>query len=127
MKLNQLRDMVAIVEHGSLRTAARELNTPQAALSKSVRALERELGVVLFSRETRGMELTVLGKLFHQRASGVVHELRRASDELAQAQGDDKGQVTAGLSIMPHVGMLPYALPRFRERYPRVRLQLVEG
>jgi len=127
MKLNQLRDIVAIVEHGSLRAAARELDTPQAALSKSVRALEKELGVELFARETRGMSLTSLGRLFHQRASAVVSELRRASDELAQAQGEEVGQITVGLSIMPHVGMLPYALPQFRRRYPRLKLQLVEG
>lgn len=127
MKLNQLRDIVAIVDHGSLRAAARELDTPQAALSKSVRALERELGVELFARESRGMVLTGLGKLFHQRASAVVSELRRAHDELAQAQGEEGGQITVGLSIMPHVGMLPYALPQFRQRYPRVKLQLVEG
>ncbi|MBB1601302.1 LysR substrate-binding domain-containing protein [Variovorax sp. UMC13] len=127
MKLNQLRDIVAIVDHGSLRAAARELDTPQAALSKSVRALERELGVELFAREARGMVLTGLGKLFHQRASAVVNELRRAHDELAQAQGEEGGQITVGLSIMPHVGMLPHALPQFRQRYPRVKLQLVEG
>lgn len=127
MKLNQLKDIVAIVEYGSLRAAARELDTPQAALSKSVRALEKELGVELFDRETRGMTLTALGHLFHRRASAVVSELRRASDELAQAQGDDVGQITVGLSIMPHVGMLPYALPQFRRRYPRLKLQLVEG
>ncbi len=127
MKLNQLRDIVAIVEYGSLRAAARELDTPQAALSKSVRALEKELGVELFARETRGMALTALGRLFHQRASAVVSELRRASDELAQARGDEVGQITVGLSIMPHVGMLPYALPQFRRRYPRLKLQLVEG
>ena len=127
MKFNQLRDIVAIVEHGSLRAAARELDTPQAALSKSVRALEKELGVELFARETRGMVLTALGRLFHQRASAVMSELRRASDELAQAQGEEVGQITVGLSIMPHVGMLPHALPQFRQRYPRIRLQLVEG
>ncbi|HMN43793.1 MAG TPA: LysR substrate-binding domain-containing protein [Povalibacter sp.] len=127
MKLNQLQNMVAIVDHGSLRAAARELDTPQAALSKSVRALERELGVVLFDRESRGMSLTALGRLFHQRASSIVNELRRAGDELAQAQGADEGHLTAGLSIVPHVSMLPQALPQFRRRYPRVKLQLVEG
>lgn len=127
MKLSQLKDLVTIVERGSLRAAARDLGAQQAALSKSVRALERELGVELFAREPRGMALTSMGSLFHRRASAVVNELRRASDELAQAQGEDVGQITVGLSIMPHVGMLPHALPQFRQRYPRVKLQLVEG
>lgn len=127
MKLNQLEDVVAIVQHGSLSAAARRLQMPQPALTRSVRALERELGVVLFERDARGMKLTALGELFHQRASGIVNEMRRTRDELAQAQGDDVGELVAGLSIMPHVGMLPQALPAFRRRYPRVKLRFIEG
>lgn len=127
MKLNQFRDMVAIVEHGSLRAAARHLDLPQPALTRSIRALEKELGVILFDREARGMSLTALGRLFYQRASAVVNEVQHARDELAQSQGDGQGTVVAGLSIMPHVGMLPHALAQFRARYPKVRLQLIEG
>jgi DNA-binding transcriptional LysR family regulator len=127
MKLNYFRDMVAIVQHGSLRAAARHLGMPQPALTRSIRALEQELGVVLFEREARGMTLTSLGRLFYQRASAVVNEVQRARDELAQSQGGDAGSLVAGLSIMPHVGMLPYALSSFRKRYPGVRLQLIEG
>jgi DNA-binding transcriptional LysR family regulator len=127
MKLDQLRDMVAIVEQGSLRAAARRLDVPQPALTRSVRALERELGVPLFERDARGMTLTPMGQLFHQRASAVVHEIRRARDEIAQSAGENEGTVVAGLSIMPHVGLLPRALPIFRHRYPKVRLQLIEG
>ncbi len=127
MKLDQLQHMVAIVEHGSLRSAARRLNMPQPALTRSIRALEKDLGCTLFLRASQGMALTPMGRLFHQRASAVVHELRRARDEITQGMGDDQGAVMAGLSIMPHVGMLPRALPAFRARYPGVRLQLIEG
>lgn len=127
MKLNQLRDFVAIVEHGSLRAAARHLDVAQPLLTRSVQALEKELGVPLFEREARGMTLTPMGRLFHQRASAVVNEIRRAHDDIAQSAGDGSGTVAAALSIMPHVGMLPYALPAFRRRYPKVRLQIIEG
>lgn len=127
MKLDQLQHLVAIVEQGSLRAAARRLAAPQPALTRSIRALERELGAALFLRETRGMTLTPVGQRFHLRASAIVHEARRAVDEIAQHDGDDSGTVAVALSIMPHVGMLPYALQSFRERYPRVKLQLIEG
>jgi LysR family transcriptional regulator, regulator of abg operon len=127
MKLTQLQDLVAIVEHGGLRAAARSLEMPQPALTRSVRSLERELGVVLFAREAKGMALTPLGRLFHERASSIVAEARRARDELAQHQGDDQGDLVVGLSIMPHLALLPQALPQFRQRYPRVRLRVVEG
>ena len=127
LKLDQLQHLVAIVEQGSLRAAARRLGLPQPALTRSVRALERELGCELFTRAAQGMTLTAQGRQFHERASSVVNELRRARDELAQGQGDERGEVVVALSIMPHVGMLPRALPAFRRRYPKVRLQLIEG
>ncbi|MCX7279756.1 MAG: LysR substrate-binding domain-containing protein [Burkholderiales bacterium] len=127
MKLEQLQHLVAIVEHGSLRAASRRLQIPQPALTRSVRTLEKELGGAVFLRETTGMVLTELGRRFHVRASTIIHEARRALDEIAQHSGDDRGTVVVALSIMPHVGMLPYALKAFRQRYPKVRMQLIEG
>ena len=127
MKLDQLQHLVAIVEHGSLRGASRRLGVPQPALTRSIRSLERELNASLFLRETTGMVLTAMGRRFHVRASNIIHEARRAQDEISQHRGDDRGTVVVALSIMPHVGMLPHALKAFRERYPGVRLQIIEG
>jgi len=127
MKLSQLRDVVAIVEFGSLRAAARNLDIAQPLLTRSVRALERQLGTPLFERDARGMVLTPAGERFHRRASVIIQEARRAQEELAQLGGSGTGTVVAGLSIMPHMGLLPKALPAFRRQFPNVRLQLIEG
>lgn len=102
MKLEQLEHLVAIVEHGSLRSASRRLQVPQPALTRSIRTLEKELGGVVFVRATTGMVLTDMGRRFHVRASTMVNEARRALDEIAQHSGDDRGTVVAALSIMPH-------------------------
>jgi LysR family transcriptional regulator of abg operon len=127
MKIEQLQHLMAIVESGSLRSAARRLGLPQPALTRSIRALEKKLGGSLFLRETTGMTLTETGRRFHVRASNIVNEARRAQDEIDQYRGDDRGTVVAALSIMPHVGMLPFALKKFRERYPDIKLQIIEG
>ena len=127
MKLTQLRDMVAIVQQGSLRAAARHLDLAQPALTRSIRTLERDLGTALFEREARGMVLTTAGKLFYERAGMVLNELQRAREEIGQTQGDMQGTVVVGLSIMPHVGMLPFALPAFRKQFPQVKLHIIEG
>ncbi|HSV80558.1 MAG TPA: LysR substrate-binding domain-containing protein [Ramlibacter sp.] len=127
MKLEQLEHLLAIVEQGSLRAAARRLGIPQPALTRSIRALERELGGPLFLRETSGMVLNEMGRRFHARAGVIVNEARRAQDEFAQGRGEEEGSVVASLSIMPHLGMLPQALQPFRQRYPKVRLRLLEG
>ncbi len=127
MKLDQLQHLLAIVDQGSLRAAARRLELPQPALTRSIRSLEKELGVDLFVRHTTGMALTTEGQRFHLRASAIVHEARRAREEVQQVGGDYEGTVSAALSIMPHVGMLPSALPVFRKAFPKVRLLISEN
>ena len=87
MKLAQLEYMVAIVEQGSLRAAARQLGLAQPALTRGVRVLEHELGTPLFLCEAKGMVLTPAGKLFHRRASAIVNDLRRAHEEVGQRLG----------------------------------------
>ena len=96
MKFNQLRDVVAIAERGSLRAAARHLALAQPALTRSVHELERELGVPLFERRARGMILTPMGEAFVRRANAVLSEVRRARDEVEQLHGGTRGRVVAG-------------------------------
>ncbi|WP_149086583.1 LysR family transcriptional regulator [Pseudomonas prosekii] len=127
MKLNNLRDLMAIVERGSLRAAARHLNLPQPALTRSLQALEKDLGAPLFDRESKGMVLTPIGRLFHQRASAVVNELQRAREEIDQLRGQMHGTLSMGLSFTPHTSMLPRVLSKFRERFPDVFIKIIEG
>ncbi len=127
MKLNQLRDLVAIVESGSLRGAARQLALAQSGLTRSIRALEKECGADLFERDVKGMMLTPVGEMFYRRARSALSELERAKEEVHQAKGGTSGTVTLGLSIMPHLGMLPYAIKPFSERFPGVVVKVIEG
>ena len=62
MNLNQLKYFYAVCEHGSLSDAAEYLYISQPSLSASIKALEKEFGVTLFSRRHQGMELTKEGK-----------------------------------------------------------------
>ena len=127
MKLNQLRDIVAVAERGSLRAAARHLDVAQPALTRSVRDLERELGAPLFERRARGMSLTAMGAAFVRRANAVLSEVRRAREEVEQLHGGTRGEVVAGLSMVALIALLPKALSAFRARYPNVQLHLIEG
>ena len=77
MKLNQLRDLVAIAERGSLRAAARHLQLAQPALTRSIRELEREIGTPLFERRAHGMLLTPMGEALVRRLSNAFEERRK--------------------------------------------------
>ncbi len=127
MKLNQFRDVVAIAERGSLRGASRMLGLAQPALTRSIHDLERELGTPLFERRARGMILTPTGEVFVRRANAVLGEVRRVREEIDQLHGGTRGTVVASLSIAPHMALMPKALRPFRDRYPDVRLNVIEG
>jgi DNA-binding transcriptional LysR family regulator len=127
MKLNQLRDLVAVAEHGSLRAAARHLGTAQPTITRSLSELERELGAPLFERRSRGMIPTVLGQAFVKRAVAILNDLRRARDEFEQLRGHAVGSVVIGLSIASHLWLLPSALRPFRRQFPKVIMRIIEG
>src|SRR5690242_9714785 len=84
MELRHLRYFVAIAEEGSFTRAAERLWVAQPGLSTQIRRLETELGVRLFERHTRGVDLTPAGKLFLERARTVL-----AAAEAAAATGRD--------------------------------------
>jgi LysR family transcriptional regulator, regulator of abg operon len=127
LKLHHFRNVVAIAEEGSLRAAARSMRVAQPAVTRSLSELERELGAPLFERRARGMILTPIGEAFVRRASAVLNEVKRARDEVNQLGGGSSGSVAVGLSIAPHISMLPQALRPFRTRYPDVQLHVIEG
>jgi LysR family transcriptional regulator of abg operon len=127
MKLSQLRDLVAVAEHGSLRGAARHLGMAQPTITRSLSDLERELGAPLFERRSRGVVVTPLGQAFVRRASAILNDVRRAHDEFEQLRGNGVGSITIGLSIAAHLQLLPKSLQAFRRRFPKVRLRIIEG
>lgn len=126
MKLNHLRDVVAVAERGSLRAAARHLRVAQPALTRSIREIEQELKATLFERRNNGVTLTTVGHAFLRRAIGIQQDLQRAKDEVDQLRGDAVGSVAVGLSTATHIALLPRVIERFRARYPRVRLHIIE-
>ena len=127
MKLSQIRDVVAIVEHGSLRAAAQRLGLAQPALTRSIRELERELGASLFERHAHGMKLTVMGEAFIRRARAVQAEIRHSHEEIDQLKGIMTGQVSIGLSMASSIVFLPSVMAPFLKRFPGVRLKITEG
>jgi DNA-binding transcriptional LysR family regulator len=127
MKFNALRDFLAVAERGSLRAAARQLGSAQAALSHSIQELEKELGVVLFERGSQGVTLTPMGQVFLRRATAVFEELRRAREELEQLRGGAHGNLAIAMSSVPHLALYPGALRPFRQRYPDVRLDVMDA
>jgi DNA-binding transcriptional LysR family regulator len=95
MKLEQLRDVVAIAECGGMRAAARVLGVPQPALTRNLRNLEREIGFQIFDRRRHGMVVTERGRTVLDHARRILDEMRALSEAIGADARRDGGPGTA--------------------------------
>lgn len=127
MKINLLRNFLAVAERGSMRAAARQLDLPQPTMTRSIHELEKDLGVVLFERRAKGVMLTPMGEVFLRRAKALRSEMRRAQDELDQLRGETHGHIRMCLSTVAHMALLPNVLGPFSQRFPHVTLEIIDA
>lgn len=127
MKLHHLRNVVAVVERGSIGAGAKHLGLAQPAVSRSIKELEQELGITLFERSKFGMTLTHAGEVFIRRAKSIQAEFARTLEEMEHLRGDDRGTLTVGCSSAALLAFIPAVITRFQIRYPHIRVKLVEG
>src|SRR5260370_29936451 len=126
MELRHLRYFTAVVQWKGYREASRHLYVAQPSISEAVSNLESELGIKLFSGEGRVARLTPEGQLFHE---GGVKTLAQAERSIATAQSSAKGEI--GRLGIGFIGFAAYPflsglLRKYKTRYPRVALRLVE-
>lgn len=126
MKLTSLRALVAAVEEGSLRSAARRLGVSQPALTKLIRELERELSTTLLSRSTTGVLATAQGMVMYERAVAAERELGQAVDQIRQLDGRMTGALTIGAVPLAVMLLVPETLRTFGQAFPEIQLRIVE-
>ncbi len=127
MRLRQLQIFLAVVACGSIRAAARHEKLSQPTVTKTIRQLERDLGVPLFERSINGTSLTRFGHAFSRRARSIVLELDRASTEISQLRGGYTGTVTVGLTPTSSLLLVGPVTQRFRKSYPNIQLRFIDG
>ena len=113
MKLNNLRALIAAIDEGSLRSAARRLGVSQPALTKMIRELERELATTLLLRSTTGVLATAQGKVLYERAVAADRELAHAVEQIQQLDGQMTGSLTIGAVPLAVMLLVPEALRTF--------------
>jgi DNA-binding transcriptional LysR family regulator len=120
MELRHLRYFVAVAEELNFRRAAHRLHVSHPALSQQVHDLENELGLKLFERNSRRVELTEIGRAFLIGARRALAAVKEAITQAQEAARGDRGRLVIG-SIGPLTSsFLPVALARFREQRPLV-------
>ncbi|HEQ0062883.1 TPA: LysR family transcriptional regulator [Pseudomonas aeruginosa] len=126
MELRHLRCFLAVAEELHFARAAEKLHIEQSPLSRAIKELEEELGVVLFARTTRSTRLTRAGKLFLDHVPRVFAALQQARDSVKAAANGFHGQLRIALSDGITPSRLPALLALCRQEEPEVEIRLTE-
>jgi len=126
MDIRHLKYFIEVAQRKSFSRAAETLHISQSAISKMVKDLEQELGVFLFNRSSKHIQLTPTGETFLLRAQEVVSSFQTLILEVESEAKLDKGKITIGLP--PITGATPFAqlLGEFKKNYPQIGIVLFE-
>ena len=126
MTITQLHYVLAVAEHQNFTRAAEHCFVTQPTLSMQIQKLEDELGVQIFNRHTKPIQLTQVGQKIVNQAKNIVAEADRINDIVDQDKGFIGGEFKLGIipTVMPT--LLPMFLKTFIKRYPKVKLKIEE-
>ncbi len=123
MELHQLRYFQTVARLGHMTQAAEILHVAQPSLSRSIAQLEQEIGVQLFERTGRRIQLNQYGEILLRRVELIFNDLERAKREINDLHGEAQGFVTLSVSHSSSLYLLPQLVSSFRVRYPEIRFQ----
>ncbi|MGX6565636.1 LysR family transcriptional regulator, partial [Cupriavidus necator] len=127
MNLIQLKHLIALAETGSFSQAAARLHLTQPALSRSIQALESELGMALVDRIGKRNELTPFGQLALERARRIAFEAGELKQSACDLQAGEAGMLRIGLGSGPGAMLMTPFLVHMAKHHPKVRLTISRG
>jgi DNA-binding transcriptional LysR family regulator len=125
MDIRHLRNMLAVMEEGSIGKASQRLNISQPALTKSIQRLEEHLGVRLFDRETRGMKPTFYADSLRGYAKAACVGMAEAESQIASLRNGTEGIITVAGPSLVVTELLPQVLVRLSQERPKLQVRVV--
>lgn len=126
MEFRQLQYTLQIAAERNFSRAAEKLHIAQPSLSQQLSKLEKELGVLLFQRNTSTVELTHAGVTFVEQAQKIVDAVELLRQEMSDISQLRKGKVVVGSMPITGSHLLPHVLPAFQQAYPEIEVTLLE-
>lgn len=127
MDPRRLSYFLAIATYRRMAKAAEVLGVAQPTLSQQIRALEQDLGTVLFNRTPQGMQLTETGRALREHAQRLMVQTEAARTAIAELEGGMTGTLRIGVIYTYSTTFLPKIIGSFGEKYPDVRLSVEVG
>ena len=126
MEFRHLRYFLAVADALHFTKAAEGLPVSQPALSAQIKQLEEEVGVPLFDRVGRSVQLTRAGSIFREHARRALREMELAQVAIAEEEGLQRGTLTVGVVQTVNAYLVPDIVARFSTLHPQVSLKLDE-
>jgi len=127
MDPRRLTYFLAVAAHSRMAKAAEVLGVAQPTLSQQIRALEQDLGTVLFDRTSHGMQLTETGRALREHALRLMVQAEAARTAIAELEGGMRGLLRVGIINTYSTAFLPGMIANFSQKYPGVRLNVEVG
>ena len=124
--LRQLQFFIAAAEQGSVSGAARALSISQSSVTEAIKALEDDLGVTLFDRQARGIDITHKGSAFLRHARQILADVATARTTFQEDAETATGRLSLGVTSLVAGYVLSDILSRFRRAFPQVELNVIE-
>lgn len=126
MEFRQLEYFIEVAKQLNFTKAAEQLCIAQSAISKSIKKLEKDLGVLLFNRVDKKVMLTAEGEVLLRHARRILEQVRHAQEEIEEMRGLEKGEVRIGLPSMVGSYYFPGIILDFKKQYPHLQFTLYE-
>lgn len=126
MTITQFQYVLAVAKYKNFTTAAENSFVTQPTLSMQIQKLEEELGVVIFDRTKKPLQITEIGEQIIKQAQVIVNESERMNDIVAQEKGVIGGEFRMGIIPTVSPTLLPMFLANFIHKYPKVCLKIEE-
>lgn len=124
MKQEQLKTLIAVIETGSFSRAANRVCKSQAAVSKTIKGLENELNVTLFSRNTYRPELTREGKALYRKVLEVMNQLEQLEAFAKELSLGIEPELNIAVSAICSLSTILTTIKHLTEKYPQTRINL---
>lgn len=124
MDLRKLRYFIHVAEEGHIGRAAVKLHISQPPLTRQIHQLEEELGVTLFERTPKGMELTDAGQMFLVEAKNIFSLVEQATERTQRAGQGMLGRIDVAVFGTGILDLIPKVVLKYRQKYPDVKVVL---
>jgi DNA-binding transcriptional LysR family regulator len=128
MNLKRLQTFVHVADCLCFSEVAEMMNVTQSGISRQIKALEEEIGILLLNRKSSNVELTLAGRLVYKKATSLLNQWEELLQECQGLKHEMSGILKIGASTIPGTYLLPRIIKDYQSKYPKVEFSVrIEG